>query len=103
MKNKKEVLKMKRYEVVKGFAILLIIFILIPGCLGYVETHYNRENCVVVELTNEYATAKDVNGDVWSWNIDKNNDIKVGDIVTLKMHNGYTDNTINDDMVIGVK
>ena len=94
---------MKRYEVVKGFAVLLIIFILIPGYLGYVQTHYNRENCVVVEVTNEYANAKDVNGNVWSWYIDKNSDIKIGDIITLKMHNGHTDNTINDDMVIGVK
>ena len=89
-------------EMILGIVIIAIIFVAIPGFVGYMENHYNRENCTIIEINEEYAVAEDKAGYTWSWYID-GTDMKVGDVVTLKMHTAYTDGTISDDEVIGVK
>ena len=69
------------------------------GITGYIETHYNRE-CVVIEVKDDYIVLEDKCGYLWEYETDV---YKINDKVTLKMHNSYTDNTIEDDVILDIK
>ena len=88
-------------EVLKGLVVAVVFFLLI-GAAGYVENHYNKKDCVVVEVCEDYAVAEDTRGNQWSWYITEDSDVVVGDVVTLHMFTGYTDNTADDDEVVNV-
>lgn len=88
-------------ETIQAFVVGLFIFILIGAC-GYVESHYNRQDCTVTVVRENYAVAEDTLGYTWSWYITDADDVMVGDKVTLHMFTAHTDNTIDDDEVVGV-
>lgn len=79
----------------------VFLFVVVPGIGGYIDTHYTKEDCTIVEVTEDYVVAVDTYGDEWSWWID-GTDLKVGDTVDLKMYNGHTDYDVYDDEVVGV-
>lgn len=87
-------------EMLQGIGILLFLLFII-GVAGYVETHYDREDCTVVSVVGSCVTAEDKVGELWSYYTDTDS-IVVGDTVTLHMFTNHTDNTIYDDEVIGV-
>lgn len=89
-------------ETIQALVVGLFIFILIGAC-GYVESHYNREDCTVTIVREDYAVAEDTLGYTWSWYITEDSDVMVGDTVTLHMFTAHTDNTIDDDEVVGVR
>ena len=88
-------------EMIQGVGVLLLI-LLVMGVAGYVETHYDREDCTVVEVVGSCVTAEDKIGELWSYYVDTDRTVVVGDTVTLHMFTNNTDNTIYDDEVIGV-
>lgn len=88
-------------EALQGLVIAIVFFLFI-GAAGYVENHYNKKDCVVVEVCEDYAVAEDTRGNQWSWYITEESDVAVGDVVTLHMSTSYTDNTADDDEVINV-
>ena len=79
----------------------VFLFIVLPGIGGYIDSHYTRKDCEIVEITDDYAVAVDKYGDKWSWSIEET-DLKVGDLVNLKMYNKHTEYNIYDDEVVGV-
>lgn len=79
----------------------IFLFIVMPGVGGYIETHYTKEDCTVVEVAGNYVIVVDAYGDEWSWWTDET-DLEVGDTVDLKMYNGHTDYDWTDDEVVGV-
>lgn len=79
----------------------VFFFIIVPGIGGYIDTHYTKENCEIVEITKDYAVAVDAYGDEWSWYIEET-DLKVGDVVNLKMYNSHTEYDIYDDEVVSI-
>lgn len=89
-------------ETLQALIVGLVLFILIGAC-GYVESHYNREDCTVTVVREDYAVAEDKLGYTWSWYITEDSDVIVGDTVTLHMFTAHTDNIIDDDEVVGVK
>lgn len=76
---------------------LTIIGMLMGG--SYIDNHYTRKDCKVVQINDGYATIVDQKG--WAWDYD-DKDLAVGDIVDLKMHNNNTDTIIEDDIIIKV-
>lgn len=86
---------------IAGSILVIFLFIVMPGIAGYVESHYTKKDCTIVEITEDYVVAVDVYGDEWSWWIDET-DLEVGDVVDLKMYNGHTDFNEYDDEVVGV-
>lgn len=88
-------------ETIQALVIALVFFLLV-GAVGYVENHYNKKDCVVVEVCEDYAVAEDTRGNQWSWYITEDSDVAVGDVVTLHMFTAYTDNTADDDEVVNV-
>lgn len=77
------------------------LFIIVPGIGGYIDTHYTKEDCTIVEVAEDYAVAVDAHGEEWSWSID-GTDLKVGDTVDLKMYNSHTEYNIYDDEVVSI-
>ncbi len=88
-------------EMIQGVGVLLLI-LLVMGVAGYVETHYDRKDCTVVEVVGSCVTAEDKIGELWSYYVGTDSTVVVGDTVTLHMFTNNTDNTIYDDEVIGV-
>ena len=79
----------------------VFFFVIVPGIGGYIDTHYTKEDCEIVEITDDYAVAVDKFGDEWSWFIE-GTDLEVGDLVDLKMYNAHTEYNIYDDEVVSV-
>lgn len=90
-------------EMICGTLLIIIIFVILPGMAGHIQTNYERKECVVTCIINDEITVEDKNGYIWSFYTDNYNDLKINDIVTLKMHTNFTDNTIEDDYVVGIK
>ena len=91
-------------EMIQGVVLVLCMFVILPGIAGYIEHSYDREDCTVVAVYEDYAVAEDTLGYTWSWYTeDCGSDVVVGDTVTLHMHTAFTHNTIGDDEVRGVE
>lgn len=89
-------------ETIASIILGILLFVIMPGIAGYVECHYTKENCTIVEITSDYAVAVDTYGDEWSWWIEET-DLEVGDLVDLKMYNNHTEYNIHDDEVVSVR
>lgn len=99
MKRQKEVQKSrdKRDTIIAG--IMLVLFLLLLGRVGYWETHYNRD-ATVVSVQGQLVTVEDKIGMLWDFYADG---YKVGDEVRMLMDNNTTDNIITDDTIEDVK
>lgn len=69
---------------------------------SYVETHYTRENCTVVQKCGVGVTVEDELGHLWSYEIKESEPLKIGDVVDLSMDTCCTD-SIYDDVVLSYK
>ena len=79
----------------------VFFFIVVPGIGGYIDTHYTKEDCEIVEITDEFIVAVDVYGDEWEWSND-GTEFELGDLVGLKMYNNHTEYNIYDDEIVSV-
>lgn len=79
--------------------IVLVVFLLLVGRVGYWETHYNRDG-VVVSVENQLVSVEDKIGMVWEFYGDG---YRVGDKVVMLMDNAGTDSVVTDDMIDDVK
>ena len=66
---------------------------------SYLESHYIRKDCVIIQTYDNYVIAEDRKGYNWTFAIITDNDVQVGNIVDLKMFTNFTDNSIHDDIV----
>ncbi len=89
------------FTTITGTFLVLFLFVVMPGIGGYIETHYIKKDCTVVEVAEDYVIAVDAYGDEWSWWTDET-DLEVGDLVDLKMYNKHTEYNIYDDEVVSV-
>lgn len=76
----------------------VIMFFVVIGLVGNIETHYTRE-AKVVSVSNGVATFECSCGYLWDWELENGESFRKGDDVTLVMHTNYTDNTITDDVI----
>ena len=88
-------------ETIASIILGTVLFVIMPGIVGYVECHYTKEDCTIIEITEDYAIAVDTYGNEWSWYID-GTDLELGDTVDLKMYNNHTEYDIYDDEVVSV-
>lgn len=79
--------------------VMLLMFLMLIGRVGYWETHYT-EDATVIAVTGQIITVKDEGGQVWEFYGDG---YEVGDRVHLHIDNNETDNTITDDKVVSAK
>ena len=83
------------------YTIAITFLVGLIGAIGYSETHYTIE-ATVIECADNVYKLEDIVGDVWEYEKDET-EYEVGTDVTLIMHNGYTYNTKEDDMIVRIK
>lgn len=84
-------------------ALVFCMFFTILGLVGEIEATYTLSNCEVVEIEGDLATVEDNRGNAWSFYIDADSELNVGDEVDLVMNNHHTDHTREDDEIKRVK
>lgn len=78
----------------KILTVILVVGAIYGAC--YYEHNYTRKECEVIQVNDGVVTVEDSCGFVWDF---KGNELKVGDIVDLKMYDNSTSTYINDDIV----
>ena len=92
-------------KTVKSVAAALLVLCMLCAC-SYVETHYTRKDCVVVEVEQRLVTVVDKTGNEWCYYMDSEDytDVPcVGTVVDLLMHTAHTDSYIYDDEILEVR
>ena len=70
----------------KKILAVILAGLILQGLI-YVNHNYTRTNCVVLQVVDGVATIGDYHGNVWDV---LDSDLKVGQMVHLKMHDNYT-------------
>jgi hypothetical protein len=92
-------------KTMKGVAAVLLVLCMLCAC-SYVETHYTRKDCVVVEVEQRLVTIVDKTGNEWCYYMDSEDytDVpSVGTVVDVYMHTAHTDSYIYDDEIVDVR
>lgn len=79
--------------------IIPLLFISLFSGANYIEQHYTRKNCKVIDIENNIVTVEDAVG--YTWTFEDEGYVK-GDVVNLKMFTNGTEN-INDDIILKVE
>ena len=90
----------------KMFLVTVAMFLIVmvgPAIIGHIETHYTREDCVVVNIVDDEVIVKDKGDRLWSFYITEDSELEVNDIIDVKMFTNYTDNNIDDDEIVDIK
>lgn len=88
-------------DTMRGVAIALLILCMLCAC-SYVETHYTRKDCVVVETQGQLVYVVDTIG--YEWCYEAEDDVPaVGTVVDVHMYTAHTDSYIYDDEIVDVK
>ena len=90
-------------EMFLGTVAIFLIVMVGPAIIGHIETHYTREDCVVVNIVDDEVIVKDKGNRLWSFYITEDNELEINDIIDVKMFTNYTDNNIDDDEIIDIK
>jgi hypothetical protein len=94
------IMSRKMIDTVKIIAGVVIFIILFSSC-SYIEHHYTRKDCVVVETEGQLVTVEDVVGHAWCYEVE--GDVpSVGTVVDLHMFTNLTDSYIYDDEIVRV-
>ena len=83
---------------------MIIAMLIIIGLMsiGNSMNYYTRHDCVVYSIDGNIITVEDNSGRLWEFIAEDNHSYDKFDTVDLKMYNNNTDNTIEDDKIIGV-
>lgn len=89
----------KRDTVKSVVAVVLLLCMWVACC--YVECHYTRKDCVVIETEGQLVCVEDKQGHVWCYEVEDTAP-SVGTVVDVHMYTAHTDGYIYDDEVVGV-
>ena len=87
-------------ETVKGVVVVVLLLCMWVACC-YVECHYTRKDCVVVQTEGQFVHVEDGQGHVWCYEVEGDAPC-VGSTVDLHMYTNNTDSYIYDDEVVKV-
>ena len=90
-------------EMFLGTIAIFLIVIVGPAIIGHIETHYTREDCVVVNIVDDEVIVKDKGDRLWSFYITEDSELEINDIIDIKMFTNYTDDNIDDDEIVDIK
>ena len=80
--------------------LIAIILLTTSFCgVSHYEHNYTRDNCRIIQINDGMATIEDSCGFVWDWDIEAEDLLKIGDNVSLKMHDSFTSGTVEDDII----
>ena len=88
-------------ETVKSVVVVIVVLCMLCAC-SYVETHYTRKDCVVVETQGQLVYVVDTVGYEWCYEVEGNVPT-VGTVVDVYMYTAHTDSYIYDDEIVDVR
>jgi hypothetical protein len=100
IKIKEELIYFKMFL---GTVAIFLIVMVGPAIIGHIETHYTREDCVVVNIVDDEVIVKDKGDRLWSFYITEDSELEINDIIDVKMFTNYTDDNIDDDEIVDIK
>lgn len=87
----------------KKILIVTLFIIMFLGCC-YVEHNYTRDNCTVIEATEQGCLIECQCAEFWFWEYEPTGTrFQIGDIVDLKMYDNCTSAYIQDDIIKSVR
>lgn len=87
-------------DTIVGVLVVVMFMGMMCAC-SYVESHYTRKDCVVVQTERQLVHAEDKQGHVWCYEVEDTAP-SVGTVVDLHMYTNNTDSYIYDDEVVSV-
>lgn len=87
-------------DTVVGILVVVMMVCMMCAC-SYVESHYTRKDCVVVQTEGQLVHVEDKQGHVWCYEVEGDAP-SVGSTVDLHMYTNNTDSYIYDDEVVKV-
>ena len=87
-------------ETVKGVVVVVLLLCMWVACC-YVECHYTRKDCTVVEVEQRLVTVVDKTGNEWCYEVEGDAP-SVGTRIDVHMYTAHTDGYIYDDEIVGV-
>lgn len=93
-------MKKRLAELMMQLVVLVVFMGIICGC-AYVESHYTRKDCTVVETQGYVVTVEDRCGYTWDYEVEGEAP-SVGTVVDIHMFTNNTDSYIYDDVVVDV-
>lgn len=88
-------------NLVAGFIVGILLGLMVFA-VDYIDTHYTREECEIVNIKDNTIWAVDKTDNLWMFDVEKNI-FKVGDIIDLQMHTNHTDSNIFDDVILKIE
>ena len=82
----------------RNSAYIIAIILTMVICFSNTD-NYTMRYCEVVKVENKIVTIEDNKGDCWEWELEADEDIKVGQRCRLKMSDNYTDYDRTDDYI----
>lgn len=90
---------MKRMRETMMALMVMVVFIGVFAMCNHIEHHYTREQCEVVAVDGTLVEVEDRAGYTWKFYTDKE-DLRVGEVVDVKMYTNLTHDDIYDDEVV---
>jgi hypothetical protein len=102
MRTKRYAPRVKEIKSLIQGALIMCLLIAAVGFVGTIENTYTKE-AKVYEVRGNVVTFEDNHGYLWDWEMSEHECYTRGEVVTLVMHTGYTDGTIEDDEIEKIK
>ena len=90
----------KIVDTIKAVVVVIVLMAMVCAC-SYVEHHYTRKDCTVVQVEGHIVTVEDKTGYTWSYEVEDKAP-EVGTKVDIHMYTNVTDSYIFDDEIVGV-
>ena len=87
-------------DIIKGFLFFSLVFIIIPGIAGNIETHYTMTGIVTDIEKNNVVIVEDTTGNIWAIHAEGH---AIGENVKIYFDNNFTENDREDDIIENIK
>lgn len=91
---------MKRMKETMLVVMAMVVFFTIMAICSYIEHHYTREQCEVLAVEGTLVEVEDRAGYTWTFYTEEDNELRVGEVVDIKMYTNLTHEDIFDDEVV---
>ena len=91
---------MKKVRETMLVVMVMAVFFTMMAICNHIEHHYTREQCEVLAVEGTFVEVEDRVGYTWTFYTEEDNELRVGEVVDIKMYTNLTHEDIFDDEVV---
>lgn len=91
---------MKRMRETMMALMVMVVFVGVFAICNHIEHHYTKEQCEVIAVDGTLVEVEDRAGYTWEFYTKEENELRVGEVVDVKMYTNLTHEDIFDDEVV---